>query len=381
MRWRRRGRKDLNEAVVRNAEELVRKAEEKGVPEHRIAQALTDALDQSIPPFVDRLVHDTPRMLRNRRRVYRGFERRLWKRWGRALSLYRATLEAAVEAGTDFNERHRPGAVEENDYLFEALARLHARACLTGFEVFTLLRSGFPDAAYARWRTLHELAVVSNVLVEHGQDSDLAERFLLHEHAEHSWDALSYQKHAPALGYESFTDEEMQKLQRTREELVQRFGLPYVRPNGWAASLFSERPPTFAQLEELAEMAHMQPWYKLTSHKVHAGSKGLALTIGQRGPYRFLIAGPSNADLADPGHGALIALTQVTTSFLLRTRRDSIPNEPLRIVVSKALLQLTDMAGYAFLAAHKKLEEDEEKLWAGWSPTSDEAVEDDPESS
>jgi hypothetical protein len=303
-------------------------------------------------------------MLRNRRRIQRGFERRLMRRWHTGLELFQATVEAAQEAGSDFNEGHRPVAAQENDFLFEGLSRLHARACLTGFEVYTLLKSGFADAAYARWRTLHELAVVASVLVEHGQNSDLAERFLLHERAEHAWDASSFQRHAPALGYEPFTDEEMNALERTRDELVRRFGPTFAKPNGWAAALFKDRSPNFAELEQLAGMGHMQPWYKLTSHKVHAGSKGAALNVRERGPYRFMLTGPSNADLADPGHGALIALTQVTTCLLLRSRTESLSDEPLRIVVSKALLRLTELAGDAFLEAHKKLEHDEEQLWA-----------------
>jgi len=369
MRWRRRARRDPNAEVVRITEQLWQEAEAAGVPEDKFVEAVLDGLYKSIPPVVERLIHDMPAMLRNRRRRIRGFERRLRKRWGRALDLYRATLEAALEAGSDFNQEHRPRAAEENDFLFEALTRLHARACLTTSEVYTLLRAGYSEGAYARWRTLHELAVVAIVLVEQGQEKDLAERFLLHEQAEQAWDAASYQQHAPALGYEPFTEEEMEHLDRTREGLVRRFGTEFVRPRGWAAVLFQpERPPTFSKLEEMAGMAHMQPWFKLTSHMVHAGSKGAALNVKTRGPYRFLTAGPTNADLADPGHGALIALTQVTTCLLLRTRTDSIHEEPMRVVVAKALLQLTEKAGDEFLAAHVRLERDEESVWPGTSP-------------
>jgi hypothetical protein len=363
MRWR-RAREDANEHLVLVTEELWRKAEAAGVPEEKFVAAVIDGLDRSIPPFVNRLLRDASRMLRKSRRTRRGFERRLRKRWRRGLDLYRVTLEAALESGREFNQRHRPAAASESDYPFEAVTRLQARACLTAFEVLTLLECGYADAAYARWRTLHELAVVSNVLAEHGQQSDLAERFLLHERAEQAWDAPSYQEHAPALGYEPFIEEEMEQLRRTRDGLVTRFGPAFARPNGWAASLFSNRAPKFSELEKLAGMGHMQPWYRLTSHKVHGGPKGVALNVKLRGPYQFMLVGPSNADLADPGSGALIALTQVTTCLLLRTRVESLPDEPLRIVISKALLVLTDLAGDAFLDAHRTLEEDEEKVWA-----------------
>jgi hypothetical protein len=367
MKWLRRRRRDPNEKVARAARDLWEKAQAVGVPEEKFLDAVLQGIDKSVPSLVDRLLRDMPSMLRSRRRKIRGFERRLRKRWGKALDLYGATLEVAFEAGSDFNDKHRSLAASEGDFLFEALTRLHARACLTALEVHTLLCSGYADGAHGRWRTLHELAVVSNILVDQGQDNDLAERFVLHEYAEAAWDARSYQKHAAALGYEPFTQPEMQQLDRTRDELVGRFGADFARPYGWTAGLLAPDRPTFAKLEELAGMAHMQPWYKLTSHKVHAGSKGAALGVKRRGPHQFMMAGPGNIDLADPGHGALIALTQVTICVLLRTRTDSLSEEPLRFVVAKALLKLTDRTGDAFLAAHERLERDEGEIWAGKS--------------
>src|SRR6266508_3823993 len=353
---RKRARMDPNEGFLRTITELWERAQSSGLPEPEFTKVFLDGIDKSIPPFVDRLIREMPRMLRNRRRLARAFERRLRGRWGHALDLYLATVEVALESGLDFNGRHRPAAAKENDYLFEALTRLHARACTTALEVFALLESGYQVGAHARWRTLHELAVVANVLVEAGQDNDLAERFLLHERVEDARDAPIYQQHAPALGYEPLPKDDMRRLQEIRAALVGRFGAEFTKPNGWAATLFAGRAPTFSQLEERANMAHMRPWYRFTSHRVHAGSKGAAITLEHRGPNRILLAGASNAGLADPGHGSLIALMQVTTCLLLRTRIQTLGIEPMRIVIAKGLMSLTDKAGSAFLAAHKKLE-------------------------
>jgi hypothetical protein len=85
--------------------------------------------------------------------------------------------------------------------------------------------------------------------------------------------------------------------------------------------------------------------------------------IATRGPYRFLTAGPTNRGLADPGHGSLIALMQVTVSYLLRTRTESLGEEPMRLVTAKALMDLTAKAGDEFKAAHQRLEEDERRVW------------------
>ena len=41
------------------------------------------------------------------------------------------------------------------------LIRLHGKAVLTAREVLTLLRNGYSSGAFARWRTLHEVRVMS----------------------------------------------------------------------------------------------------------------------------------------------------------------------------------------------------------------------------
>ena len=50
--------------------------------------------------------------------------------------------------------------MEEKDarkFMFLALQHLHGRACQMFLEILTLLRNGFGDCAYARWRSLYEL--------------------------------------------------------------------------------------------------------------------------------------------------------------------------------------------------------------------------------
>lgn len=108
-------------------------------------------------------------MLRDHGRVRRRFERNLLKCWGKALDSLEVVYVAALEAGADFNDRQRAGAAEDGDLVFEALVGLHARACVAASEVSSLLRTGHAAGALARWRTLHECAVISSVIGERGR--------------------------------------------------------------------------------------------------------------------------------------------------------------------------------------------------------------------
>lgn len=73
-----------------------------------------------------------------------------------------------------------PEAAASEDHKHGALVRLHGKAVMTAREVMILLRSGYSSGALARWRTLHEVWVVSLLLLE--GDDELSRRYLHHEH-------------------------------------------------------------------------------------------------------------------------------------------------------------------------------------------------------
>ena len=165
------------------------------------ARAVVDSLEQLAPEILDRLNLDLERMLAEHRQIRRGFERRLDDVWGRALDRYWATYVACTEAGVLCNEAAKPGAAEENDIRFLALTRLHGRACMVASEIHALLRTGHAAGAEARWRTLHEIAVVSAVIVE--ADQDVAERYLLHASIDSARDLHDYERVRERLGLEA----------------------------------------------------------------------------------------------------------------------------------------------------------------------------------
>ena len=70
-----------------------------------------------------------------------------------------------------------------------------------------------------------------------------------------------------------------------------------------------------------------------------------------------MLAGPSNAGLADPGHATLVSLFQTTCSLLIHGSDQRATTDDL--VTLMALRRLLDDAGHEFLAAHHKLEADE----------------------
>jgi hypothetical protein len=91
----------------------------------------------------------------------------------------------------------------------------------------------------------------------------------------------------------------------------------------------------------------------MASQNVHANPKGVFLKLGLLSESQVLLAGPSNAGLADPGHGAALSLTQVTAALAgLQPTLDN--NVALQMIV-----QLVEEIGAAFGQAHERLATDD----------------------
>ena len=282
------------------------------------------------------------------RREQRQFEKRLEKLWGKPLDLLELFIELATEAGRDFNSKFRNDAVRSNDAVFEALTRLHAKSCQTARAILTLLRSGYADDAYARWRSLHESSVVSFFISKHGQK--MAERYLLHGTIQRYNLADQHQKYAARISEEPLPQEEFDRLKSKRDKFVDRFGKLFRQDYGWATSVIPSIK-TMRDIEEDIGLDHMRPYYKMASDNEHPNSHGTYYRLGLiLGPNNVLLAGPSNAGLANPGHSTAISLHQVTTT-LLATRSDFDC-----IVVMNIHEKLTDEIGQAFLKVHQELE-------------------------
>lgn len=279
-------------------------------------------------------------------RDYRvSFESRLDKRWREGLRLCELVRILSLDAGMEYHDRHK--AAIDAQHL--ALVKLHARSCLISAEILSLLRSGHASGAHARWRALHEVAVIADFLA--GGDSELSHRYLLYEHVESLNGTRDYNTYASDLGHDPIPEDELQRMRDTVDELCDEFGPHFKMRNGWAASIFGFAP-TFRDIEEASGIGHLRPYYRMASHPIHAGPKGIAFDIGLGTPGKVMLAGPSNQGLADPGHGMCISVMQVTTSLV--TRQPTAGD----LVNLQVIQKVVDQAGDALIQAHRDLEDE-----------------------
>ena len=255
----------------------------------------------------------------------------------------------ALETGENFNNEFRNNEAERNNFVLEALTRLHARSCQVASEVLVLLKSGYADGAHARWRSLHELTAVASFIKTHGNET--AERYLLHDNIESLKAANLYQKHYKALGDEPIPQEEYDLIQEVCSKLIARFGKSYKNNYGWASLALNKDDPTFSDIEEKSGLDHLRPYYKLASHNVHANPKGIMFKLGLlQNTNNILLTGPSNVGFTDPAQGTAISLGNITIALI--TSKPTIDN----LVLSNILLKLTSEIGEEFLKVQKEIE-------------------------
>jgi hypothetical protein len=148
------------------------------------------------------LKKDSKKMLAYNRKCRKEFENRLYKRLKAPLTLLEFLIQISIESGVKHREKLAKTTNKANDFKRAAIINLHARALQISNEILVLLKSGFADAAYARWRTLHELKIISFFLSD--SNNVVSQRYLEHEVIRNFKEAKDYRECYKKLGYSPF---------------------------------------------------------------------------------------------------------------------------------------------------------------------------------
>jgi hypothetical protein len=235
-------------------------------------------------------------------------------------------------------------------------------------EIHHLLKGGFADGAFARWRSLHELSITTSFIKQAGTDT--AERFLHYRYLWEYYFAQTYQNHAEELDEEEIDDEMMESLEEGKDELVDRFGSDFDDNGygtGWAAEAYDGGGgSSIRDLQDAVDLDHYQPYYRLASESVHGGSKGTldrlgVIDIPDVEQPELLLAGPSNAGLSRPGQLTAISLAQITFALI------SYQSSTVHVAEMKGMERLVDDITESFAETAEELEQDERESLEEWA--------------
>jgi len=264
-----------------------------------LSQVLDDLTGDERNRIVSAVWGDRQRILREHLGSVSGFEGRLRETWGEAIDRLELLRLAAMDAGRRFNDIHGAAAQEEHDPVYVALLRLHGLACEVCSEVVSLLRVGHARGAFARWRTLHETAVVAFLLLEHG--AALAQRYLDHDAVERYTALTHYERHAEALHLPPAPTADLERMKEARDRAIADHGDAFGAPYGWAAIIVPRGRITLAELERQANLGHWRPYYGAASTGIHPASpQSITAHLGAAGT-SIMVTGPSNYGLSHAG--------------------------------------------------------------------------------
>jgi hypothetical protein len=127
-------------------DDLAEKLRAQGIrPEQaaeKIAQVLPKRIAEAGALILESLKAHAEEMLVDRRQIRGEFEQRQREKWDKAFDCLTMLLEAAREAGEEYHRACQAAAAEQ-DFIYDALVRLHARARLVTHEILWLMQSGF----------------------------------------------------------------------------------------------------------------------------------------------------------------------------------------------------------------------------------------------
>ncbi len=290
-----------------NEEDLAKLDEELAGLFERVPSAIQGLLDEVPPDLMRQIKLSYKKDIKADEKDLKKLRSQLYRRWAPAFNSLSLMIELSTRVGTEgWPAVMRDGTA--GSALSDVLFRLHGQGIRIGKEVLTLLRAGYADAAIARWRTLHETAVVGAFIVEFGEEC--ANQFLAHQVVGEYKAAVRYQGAAPSLGFAPIPESELEILKKARKAVLDEYGKEFKGDYGWASTFLKKPPYNFAALEQVVEMDHLRPFYGLASERVHTTSQSLLYQLAS--PDGMLLIGPSNYGLADPGQLTGFTITLLT---------------------------------------------------------------------
>lgn len=242
------------------------------------------------------------------------------QKWYRAFvaseAMYIMVLEA-TESYVEYVNHLEQEELKKKQYTFTSMMHIHGRALQQFLEIITLMKNGFADGAYARWRSMYELTIISSFITMHGE------------------------KVAKAFIDSSETEDRYE----------------WARSSG----IFSSKKKwiTFRDIESKCDI-DTKVWnkqYVLANRVIHASPQGTFARLSNMGTRNFIPVGRSDYGITTPAEHSAISLAQITAFFFtIHSSGDS-------ILAVKYINNWVDVIREMYFKTHDSVFLGEEKLW------------------
>ena len=162
--------KQIDEAIEEK-EKIGEKIEQKKIEEMVEKMYSPEMINKYSDPMYESLINQAPIMYEEHRLEQQEFESRLQMRWLDAFYGLKSVITISEEIGMglidEFLEKSKNDDGTSSVPLeYDIAFKLHGKSVVVSKEILTLLQSGYSDAAISRWRTLHEISVILNLITD-----------------------------------------------------------------------------------------------------------------------------------------------------------------------------------------------------------------------
>lgn len=246
---------------------------------NEVIMSITDSISTDFSDFFREKMYEIELEEHAKSQEFLAHQEQLWgKCFAASQTMYTLTIEAAENITKYIDENASAKDKDARKFTFLALQHLHGRACQIFLEILTLLRNGFGDCAYARWRSLYELNCIAYFINTQGEK-------IAKQYYEQS------QSNVPHKDY------------------------------AWTAGAINKRGKTitinsFAAIETYCEMGNIwNEQYKLACLVTHGSPEGTFKRMSTYETRNIIPVGRSNYGIAVPAEHSAISLHLISTLF------------------------------------------------------------------
>ena len=314
----------LKEILVEHVKELKNQSEIDKFYEKYEKADFSGLYLEMINDTSNQMVRDAKMIMHENTLLFRGEETeiiaRIEQKWSNAFAtsetMYMMVLES-VKDYSDYVNKIDNKEREKSIHKYTALKYIHGRGLQQFLEIITLMKNGFADGAYSRWRSLYELNIIASFISEYGEE--VAEAYILSYSTEDRYEwARACGKFSPKKKYISFDD--IRKKANFPSDL-------------W------------------------QQQYQLANEVTHASSQGTFNRIGVIDGEEKISIGHTDYGLTIPGENSAITIARLTGLLLMvYPSGDS-------MVAADMINKWVDVVREQYFKTHDYIFPDEPKLW------------------
>ena len=314
----------LNEILLEHVKELKNQSEIDEFHEKYEKADFSELLLEMINDTSNQMVRDAKMIMHENTLLFRGEEAeivaRIEQKWSNAFvtseTMYMMVLET-VKDYSDYVNKIDNKEREESIHKYTALKYIHGRGLQQFLEIITLMKNGFADGAYSRWRSLYELNIIASFISKYGEE--VAEAYISSHNTEDRYEwARACGEFNPRKKYISFDD--IRKIADFPSDL-------------WKHQ------------------------YQLANEIVHPSSQGTFNRLGTMINEYSITVGHTDYGLTTPGEHSAITLAQLTGLLLtVYPSGDS-------LVATNMINKWVDVVREEYFKTHDFIFPDEPKLW------------------